>query len=62
MGKFELAEKDSLQSILYDCEEEAPTACRKNLGEQKKMRRWSRGHQFIIRSGGHIDAFQPLYK
>lgn len=36
--------------------------CKKNLGEPKRLRRWSRGHQFIVRAGGHIDSWQPLYK
>ena len=35
--------------------------CWKETGERKKLRRWSRGHQFIIRAGGNIDLFQPLY-
>ena len=33
-----------------------PTLCRKDTGEPKKLRRWSRGHQFIVRGGGHIDT------
>lgn len=37
-------------------------SCRKDTGETKRMRKWSRGHQFIVRGGGHIDAWQPLYK
>jgi len=36
--------------------------CKKNIGENGKLRKWSRGHQFIVRSGGHIDDWQPLYK
>ena len=35
--------------------------CRKDTGS-KKLRKWSRGHQFVVRGGGHIDAWQPLYK
>ncbi len=38
------------------------TICRKDIGKKKKLRRWSRGHQFIVRAGGHIDAWQPLYQ
>lgn len=38
------------------------TMCRKDTGSTKKLRRWSRGHQFIVRGGGHIDTWQPLYK
>ena len=36
--------------------------CRKDTGKSKRMRRWSRGHQFIVRGGGHIDSWSPLYK
>ena len=36
--------------------------CRKNLGEPKQLRRWFRGHQFVVRAGGHIDSWQSLYK
>ena len=25
----------------------------KNVGEPKKLRKWSRGHQFIVCAGGH---------
>ena len=39
------------------------TLCRKELGDRKmKLRKWSRGHQFIVRGGGHIDTWQPLYR
>jgi len=43
-------------------ERESNTECRKNIGTTKRLRRWSRGHQFIVRAGGHIEAWQPLYK
>ena len=36
--------------------------CKKNIGQPKRLRRWSRGHQFVVRAGGHIDSWQPLYK
>ena len=36
--------------------------CRKDTGQGKKLRKWSRGHQFIVRGGGHIDSWQPLYR
>ena len=36
--------------------------CTKNIGAQQKLRKWSRGHQFVVRAGGHIDIWQPLYK
>ena len=31
--------------------------CRKETGGKKRLRKWSRGHQFIVRAGGHIDAW-----
>jgi len=36
--------------------------CKKNTGEKSKLRKWSRGHQFVVRGGGHIDDWQPIYK
>lgn len=36
--------------------------CRNDIGKSKRLRRWSRGHQFIVRGGGHIDSWSPLYK
>ena len=36
--------------------------CRKNIGSGKRLRKWSRGHQFVVRGGGHIDTWQPLYR
>ena len=36
--------------------------CRKDTGKTKHLRKWSRGHQFIVRGGGHIDTWQPLYR
>ena len=36
--------------------------CRKDAGQGKKLRKWSRGHQFIVHGGGHIDSWQPLYR
>jgi hypothetical protein len=62
MDKFAFNNKESMSNILENCLEDNPTACRKNLGEQKRMRHWSLGHQFIVRAGGNIDTFQPLYK
>jgi len=35
--------------------------CRKNTGTRPTLRKWSRGHQFVVRGGGHIDTFQPLF-
>lgn len=36
--------------------------CRKDTGGRSTLRMWSRGHQFVVRGGGHIDTWQPLYK
>ena len=35
--------------------------CRKDTGGRSTLRKWSRGHQFVVRGGGHIDTWQPLY-
>lgn len=40
----------------------AEDICRKDTGKTKRLRKWSRGHQFVVRGGGHIDTFQPLYR
>ncbi len=50
-------------NLLQDSYVEHDTAlCRKDTGKGTKLRKWSRGHQFIVRGGGHIDSWQPLYK
>ena len=36
--------------------------CSKDLGHRNTLRKMSRGHQFIVRAGGHIDAWSPLYQ
>lgn len=41
---------------------ETNEVCRKDTGESQKVRKWSRGYQFIIGGGGHIEAFTPLYQ
>ena len=43
-------------------ENDLDVRCRKDTGEQKKARKWSRGYQFIIGGGGHIESFTPLYE
>ena len=40
---------------------QAGALCRKDTGG-RKLRKWSRGHQFVVHGGGHIDTWQPLYK
>ncbi len=49
-----------LQSVAL--REEGEQLCRKDTGKGKRLRKWSRGHQFVVRGGGHIDAWQPLYR
>lgn len=36
--------------------------CRKDTGEMRKLRLWSRGHVFIVRSCGFIDTWKPIYR
>ena len=36
--------------------------CKKDTGEAKKVRKWSRGYQLIVGGGGHIEAFTPIYE
>lgn len=43
-------------------EDTSEPLCHKDTGKTKKLRRWSRGHQFIVRGGGHIETWQPLFK
>ena len=50
---------DLIVNFSVDCPEQR--LCRKDTGGSKKLRKWSRGHQFIVRGGGHIDSWQPLY-
>ena len=48
-------------NLLDNCTVEE-LGCKKDTGEKSKLRKWSRGHQFIVRAGGHIDDWQPLFK
>ena len=34
--------------------------CQKDIERSLRLRKWSRGHQFIVRGGGHIDTWVPL--
>ena len=34
----------------------------RDTGNKVRLRRWSRGILAIVRGGGHIDTFAPLYK
>ena len=35
--------------------------CKKDLGKDGTLRRFSRGHFFIVRPSGHIETHSPLY-
>ena len=54
-----LEEHPELVELSDDAEH--PNVCRKDTGEVTKVRKWSRGYQFIVSGGGHIEAFVPLY-
>ncbi|XP_065896620.1 uncharacterized protein [Dysidea avara] len=41
---------------------DAKPECNKDTGAKKKLQKWSRGHFFVVRGGGHIDMWQPLYE
>ena len=56
-----IQEHPALASGTID-EDEEVTICHKNIGQGSRLRKWSRGHQFVVRGGGHIDTWQPLYK
>ena len=45
-----------------EMEDSQTELCQKDTGSAYKLRRWSRGHQFIVRGGGHIEFWQPLFK
>ena len=51
--------------MVDSCEPEpskqVPT-CKKDLGEKRKLRLWSRGHLFIVRPCVHIDLWRPIYR
>jgi len=59
VGSKQLLERHPELAEVSDVEE--PT-CRKDTGKQAVVRKWSRGYQFIIGGGGHIEAFVPLYE
>lgn len=63
-GNTEFIEKeaDAVNSILHDCIETEPTACNKETGAKQRLQKWSRGHLFIVRGGGIIDKWSPLFK
>ncbi|XP_038066277.1 uncharacterized protein LOC119736303 [Patiria miniata] len=52
----------NISKIMAGCIEEKPTSCKKDTGRKARLQKWSRGHLFIVRAGGHIEFFQSLYK
>ena len=64
LGNTEFIEKeaDAVNSILHDCIETEPKACNKETGAKQRLQKWSRGHLFIVRGGGIIDKWSPLFK
>uniref|UniRef100_A0A1X7V1C7 CxC5 like cysteine cluster associated with KDZ domain-containing protein n=1 Tax=Amphimedon queenslandica TaxID=400682 RepID=A0A1X7V1C7_AMPQE len=51
-----------LSTQLDDEDVNAKSSCNKDTGEKRRLQWWTRGHFFIIRGGGHIDNWQPLYQ
>ena len=47
--------------ILNDCEALRSVSV-KRMWERDKLRSWSRGHFFIVRTCGHIETFRPLFQ
>ena len=63
VGTSNMINKFSLLSSQLDNEDQsAMPACNKDTGGKKQLQRWTRGHLFIVRGGGHIESWQPLYK
>ena len=56
LNEFPLVAQTDLQLA------EDQSTCRKDLGARGKLRHWSRGHVFIVRSCGHVDTWKPIYK
>ncbi|XP_068679649.1 uncharacterized protein [Montipora foliosa] len=55
-------EHGALTALLQDCLEPQPTSCNKETGGKQRLQKWSRGHLFIVRGGGIIDKWSPLFK
>ena len=47
---------------IIDYTDALKTECNKYTGTRKKLQIWTRGHLFIVRGGGHMDTWQPLYQ
>lgn len=55
-------QQESFDAVLDDCIEPQPTTCNKDIGSKQRLQKWSRGHLFIVRGGGIIDKWSPLFK
>ena len=55
-------QQESFNAVLHDCIEPQPTTCNKDTGSKQRLQKWSRGHLFIVRGGGIIDKWSPLFK
>ena len=51
-----------LPMLNYIMIEPEPTVCNKDTGLKQRMQKWSRGHLFIVRGGGIIDKWSPLFR
>ena len=62
-GTEELMRNSTLMSATNSEVEEAKSEpCRKNVGEQVRLRRYNRGVFIACSGGGHIWSFDVLYK
>uniref|UniRef100_A0A1X7UPD7 CxC5 like cysteine cluster associated with KDZ domain-containing protein n=1 Tax=Amphimedon queenslandica TaxID=400682 RepID=A0A1X7UPD7_AMPQE len=52
----------NMSADLDDEDSSSKPSCNKETGEKKRIQRWTRGHFFVVRGGGHIDTWQPLYQ
>ncbi|XP_046847699.1 uncharacterized protein LOC124441294 isoform X2 [Xenia sp. Carnegie-2017] len=61
-AEFVNNEPDAIKAILRDCVEPTKTKCNKETGGKQRLQKWSRGHLFIVRGGGIIYKWSPLYR
>ncbi|XP_046857183.1 uncharacterized protein LOC124450595 [Xenia sp. Carnegie-2017] len=61
-AEFVNNEPDAIKAILRDCVEQTKTKCNKETGGKQRLQKWSSGHLFIVRGGGIIDKWSPLYR
>jgi hypothetical protein len=61
-SEFIADHQEAFTDVLNDCTEPKPTVCNKDTGLKQRLQKWSRGHLFIVRGGGIIDKWSPLFK